>query len=282
MTNEQQRGQATSYLTGKFPTVQHLLNATNSATLMELLANKARLYLQPCPTIDDLNGIYKSNAAETLLQRIFTYVFVLKENTPPMDNVKTALASNFRIVCNGKTVNQLLCFVAEYPSMRQFGKGFDYTHFADSFSTYCQKWQDGINEQLGLQEEQRKKSETAAEGPTGVDGLRLYFQKLKSQGVDFRQSVFCKASKIKQPASRKKSKQALEDFDLGISATANAIADELERDGYKPNSQATYDYYERPRLEREEQIKRNRKRLARKFLTPEEVTAFFEEDNKAF
>lgn len=280
--NDEHDRQATAYLLGKFPTVQHLLNATSSATLMELQNNKARLYLQPCPKIDDLNGIYKTNAVEQFLQRVITYVFILKENTAPLDTFRNVSASNFKIVCNQRTVNQVLCFIGEYPSIRQFGKGFDYTHFSDSFNTYCQRWTDGMNEQLGLQEERRKASTPQSDGPTGADGLRAYFQQLKARGIDFRQSVFCKSDKPKAIQARRGKAQAVSDFCLGVEATANAIADELEKDGYKPDGGATFDYYERARLEREQEIRRNRKRLARKFLTPQEVKDFYEEDNKAF
>lgn len=253
MTDEQKK-----YLTGRYPTIQGLLNMVG-----KLPNTKDRLYQQPCPAIEDLNDIYRVNADVQLMQRVFNNIYVLRTcvNAPTL--LVESLTTNFLTMFSKRTVDQLLCFIVEYPSLRQYGSGFDYSTFADGFNTFCREWEAEKNRQIAKQQEQEMQSGLRSDGVVGVDALRQYFEMLKGMGVNFAQSPLCKRRGE-------------------LAEVANAITKELLRDGWKPNKQATRDYYEQPKADWDARVRQNRKRLARKFLADDEVKEFYMEANKPF
>lgn len=197
MTDLQLRKElAEQNLVTEYPSIDSLCGATRSSILIQLLDRKAQLYDAPSPEIGEIGRIYKDcNASERFLKQCMIYLYVLKENISPNDTIVRIHASNFFIACRHNTVNQLLCFVADYPSMKQFSRGFDYTHFASKFKEYCCDWVDQQNKILERKHKEEERLTNLPQGTTGRDALLLYLEAACSRGVDIRQSPLYGRSK---------------------------------------------------------------------------------------
>lgn len=186
MNNEERRRKGKELLINAYPDKKKLLDATSGIVLSALLDRKTELYSEPCPTVGELADIYDDQSiGADFAKRAVVYMFFLKENAMPTDGVIKVHSGNFFVVCKNKTINQVLCFLAEYPSMRQFGKGFDYSHFVGEFKDYCTEWYRQTNlrieERLKREESERKTEEGHA---NGIDNLRHYVDGLIRRGID--------------------------------------------------------------------------------------------------
>lgn len=166
-----------------------ILAATNSTSLSIISMKKSFLIGEPCPTVAELTDIYCSDSLPMeFVRTIIRHVYMLKENRLPGGNIETVQAETFLSECSAKGVWLCLCFVAEYPAMRQFGKGFDYTHFSSSFRDYAHWWTQAVNRKIDtiITEKQRRRDEARA-ALNGWDELAKYVQRLIDEGIDPRQ-----------------------------------------------------------------------------------------------
>lgn len=166
-----------------------ILAATNAATLSVVTAKKSLLLVEPCPAVAELAEVYFSDSLPMeFVRSIIRHVYMLKENRLPDANIETVQAGAFYGECRTKTIWQCLCFVADYPAMRQFGKGFDFTHFSSAFRDYSQQWMQAVNAKIGaiITEKQKRRNEARA-ALNGWDELAKYVQSLIQQGIDPRQ-----------------------------------------------------------------------------------------------
>lgn len=259
MTEQEQKKElAEQNLLREYPNIDCLCGATRSSILIEMLDRKSQLYDSPSPTIGRINKIYSDkSASERLLKQCITYLYVLKENQPPNETTVRIHASNFFISCRHNTVNQLLCYIAEYPSMKQYSKGFDFTHFSSKFKEYCNEWNDNQNKILEAKYKEEEILANMSVGETGIECLRKYFQGIYMQGVD-----------IKKSPLYGQRKEYAEMIDAIVGDADISDPDETER----------HYGFERTK----EEIKNNRRKLPRWLLSPEEREEFASEDRKPF
>lgn len=260
MTEQQQlKEQTEQSLLRQYPNIDILCSATRASVLAEIVERKDMLYNYPSPTIEELNKIYHDSAAyEKLLKRCITYVYILKENQTPSDTTIRIHASNFYIACKKNTVNQLLCFIAEFPSMKQYSRGFDYSNFAARFKEYCTEWIAIQNKLLEAKyQEENRLAELRQGNSTGAENATAYLKEIYAKSVDI-----TKGSLYKRNEACKK------------------IIDGIVGDTNTSNEEATEDFYQ---FQKEQvEIRERRKRLPVWLLTKEEIKEFSEESNKPF
>lgn len=258
--NEQQtrKEQAEQNLIRDYPNIDILCNATKASVLSELTDRIAQLYITPSPQIADINKIYSDGyASEKLLKKCITYIFILKESQSPNEMIVRIHASNFYTVCRHNTVNQILCFIADYPSMKQYSKGFDYTHFASKFKEFCNEWRDNQNRILEAKYQEQDRLSSLSTGITGEESLREYLQCTYKKGVDIKQgSLYSWNEKCKH------------------------TIDKIVGDASSSNQDMTEEFYGIGKWQ--EEIKAKRKKLPIWCLTKQEIIEFAEETNKPF
>lgn len=246
------------YILRLYPSFDDLLRATSAMNLISLVNNKLSLYMQPCPKVEDLNVIYRiGNATERFAKRCIVYIYTIKENNNPVDNILNIMASNFLATCSRKTVNEVLCFLCEYPSIKQFGKGFDYTHFSSEFKAYCDCWYVEKNKVIEAQLKDGEEQRNRVSGVTGIEALILYIHELIEKKVDIRQG-------------------GLYSKEYGFSA----LVDKIAPTEYETDDNATEKFYGFMNLENE--IYERRRKLPQELLTEEEREMYEQEDNEPF
>lgn len=175
-----------------------IMGATNSTTLAVIAMKKAVLLGEPCPTVAQLAEVYgQKDVPMEFVRQLVRHVYLLKENRLPEGSVETVQAGAFLVECSRRSVWQCLCFLAEYPGMRQYGKGFDYSHFSSAFRDYSADWTDAINRRASaiLAEEQRRKDEARA-ATDGWTSLKAYVQSLIDSGTDPRHGGLYLSGKV--------------------------------------------------------------------------------------
>lgn len=242
--------EASQYLLSKYPTHTALMESTKATNLCALVSDKCTLYTTPCPTVNELGDVYGLfDVSQMFCRRCIDYIYTLKENARPDSQTETIAASNFLVVCGKETINKVLCFLAEYPSVRQFGKGFDYTHFASEFKRYCDTWEIEKNKIIESQIKKEKDNITYT-GATGANALRICVAELLSRKVDVRQGGLynCTAPMIRH------------------------IIESMIPDGFTPDINATERHYRF--LERDNNLYERRRSLPEYVLTAEEISEY--------
>lgn len=198
MNSEQERKtQARQSFIREYPNIDVLCSATRASVLMRLLDKKSQLYNAPSPLIGDIDEIYAvSTSSEEFIHRCVTYIYMLKENQLPNDTIIRIHASNFFIACRRNTVNQLLCFIAEYPSIKQYSRGFDYTHMASKFKEYCTTWDEDRNKLIERRIKESERLSRVSDADCGITALEEYLRTSCMEGVDIRQSPLYKMRPI--------------------------------------------------------------------------------------
>lgn len=187
--NQQLKQQAADNLRHRFRDRNAILGATAAAALSLVVTRKSQLVIEPCPTIAELAMVYCSDSLPMdFVRTLIRHTYLLKENQLPSGNVETVQAGAFLAECSKKTVWQCLCFVAEYPSIKQFGKGFDYSHFSASFREYSAEWTAATNRKLeAIITRKQKETDQKRAAINGGEQLEAYIRSLISQGIDPRQ-----------------------------------------------------------------------------------------------
>lgn len=224
------KARETAEFKNMFPTLQDLLSAPSRSNVLSYYRKyKANMYAKRWPIVSDLPTIYSAtDAADLFVSRCVWFVFSVKENVAVgngggvLQNIIPLFSANN----NDCMVEQLLCFISEYPSMRQFGHGFDYTHFAATFDSYKRDWAEERNRLLEEDERRRRKELGKKSGvPTGVDALVMYMQTLLDRGIDARESPLYKSN-------------------TGIAGEFKKVADMMMPQDFIPNAEETKKYYE--------------------------------------
>lgn len=173
-----------------FPTLPSLLGALGKSNVLSYyMASRDELLMADSPVLSDLPAIYGDRgAALGLVTAAVRYVYALKENALPMAGTLEVAAGNFMALCETATVDQLLSFAVEFPTVRQYSRGFVYTDMASAWREFRQRWQVERNKAIERAEKLRQReSGTAPSGePTGRDALRGYVTDLYARGVDVR------------------------------------------------------------------------------------------------
>lgn len=246
------KNKAQQCLLDMFATIGELTNALNdSSTVSAFQARKQQMYLLSSPAVEDLADIYHiGDAPIQFVSMCIRYVYALKENQMPSEQIKNYMAGSFLAQCHSKTVNQVLCFVSEYPSIKQYSTRFDFTTLSQSFATFCNAWDEERNKMLDAQ---YKAEQTAAQSTAGkVVGMAALVEHLRTinaRGIDIRQSALYNG------------KYADKDY----VRLAEKI---IQENPVTPDYVATDKYY--GWSEHNEQVSINRRHLPDMFLTPEE------------
>lgn len=261
MTEQEiKKEQAEQNLIRAYPNIDVLCDATRASVLVDLLDRKDKLYNYPFPTIADINKIYHDDhASEKLLKRIITYLYALRENQAPSDTIARIHASNFYIACRKNTVTQLLCFVAEYPSMRQYSRGFDYSNFASRFKEYCNEWIDYQNRIIEAMYQEADRLSSLTTNKIGKENRLEYLRETYKKGVDLR-------------------KGGLYSYDEVFRKEINAIIG----DNDISNPETTKEYYACQYQKYDEEVRERRKKLPVWLLSKKEIKEYAEETNKPF